>query len=163
MQRQIVEEIEACQRVIDGARQGGEAWKPDLEFELEEARKTAEVEAWEMVKLGSVLNFVGSGVTPLGGKETYLSEGILFIRSQNVLWGTCDFSDAAYISHEVHNQMARSKVQKNDVLLNITGASIGRSAVYSEDREANVNQHVTILRCNKNIDPIFLMNYWDGS
>src|SRR5262249_48480831 len=44
----------------------------------------------------------------------------------------------------------------NDVLLNITGASIGRSAVYTEDRDANVNQHVAILRPNNQVLPTFL-------
>jgi len=159
IQSQIVDEIEGCQRIIDGARQVVDSWKPNLELEIEEERKSVGVEAWEETKLGNALNFVGSGVTPLGGKETYLSEGILFIRSQNVLWGECDFSDVAYISQEVHDEMTRSKVQKYDVLLNITGASIGRSAVYAEDKEANVNQHVTILRCKENLAPSFLMYY----
>ncbi len=117
------------------------------------------MEDWEKVKLGDQLTFVGSGVTPLGGKETYVDDGVLFIRSQNVLWGACDFSDAAYITEDVHKEMSRSQVKRNDVLLNITGASIGRSAVYLEDREANVNQHVTILRCNGSLEPNFLMNY----
>ena len=53
--------------------------------------------------------------------------------------------------------MDRSKVYKNDVLLNITGASIGRSAIYDQDREANVNQHVTILRPKNKISSRFLM------
>ena len=158
VQRQIVEEIAAHQRIIDGALQVVEGWKPNLEIELEEFLPEG-MDKWETTKLEDVLNFVGSGVTPLGGKETYVEEGVLFIRSQNVLWGTCDFSDAVFITKEVHKEMSRSHVKKNDVLLNITGASIGRSAIYLEDREANVNQHVTILRCNKNIEPNFLMNY----
>lgn len=109
------------------------------------------------MELGEVLDFVGSGATPLGGKDNYLNDGILFIRSQNVLWGECDFSDAVFISEETHKSMNRSRVYKNDVLLNITGASIGRSAIYEEDREANVNQHVSILRPKPGISPGFLM------
>jgi type I restriction enzyme M protein len=112
VQREIVAEIEGYQKIVDGARQVVEAWKPNIELELEEERKSAGVEAWEVVKLGEVLSFVGSGVTPLGGKETYLNDGILFIRSQNVLWGICDLSDAAFISQEVHDEMSRSKVKK---------------------------------------------------
>lgn len=157
-QRQIVDEIAAHQRIIDGARQVVEGWKPSFETELAELLPDG-IDDWGKVKLGEQLSFVGSGVTPLGGKETYVDEGILFIRSQNVLWGVCDFSDAAYITEDVHKEMSRSHVKKNDVLLNITGASIGRSAVYLEDREANVNQHVTILRSNGTIEPNFLMNY----
>jgi len=54
IQRQIVDEIEVCQRVINGARQVVEAWKPNLEVELEEERKSAGVDTWDVVKLGDV-------------------------------------------------------------------------------------------------------------
>jgi type I restriction enzyme S subunit len=58
-----------------------------------------------------------------------------------------DFSDAAYISPETHQEMRRSWVKHGDVLLNITGASIGRVNFYEgEDDRANVNQHVCIIR-----------------
>jgi len=93
------------------------------------------------------------------GKETYVFEGILFIRSQNVLFGACDFSDAAYITPETHEDMRRSRVRKGDVFLNITGASIGRSAVMELDIEANVNQHVAVLRTKPELLPLFLSTF----
>ena len=55
--------------------------------------------------------------------------------------------------------MSRSKVRKNDVFLNITGASIGRSAVMQLDIEANVNQHVAVLRTKPELLPIFLSTF----
>jgi len=109
-----------------------------------------------MVELGEVLTFVSSGATPRGGKNVYLDEGILFIRSQNILSGFYDFSDAVYISKEIHKNMMRSQVRKNDVFLNITGASIGRSAFMDLNIEANVNQHVAILRTNEKLFPQYL-------
>jgi type I restriction enzyme M protein len=108
------------------------------------------------VALGDVLSFVGSGVTPKGGKSVYLPSGVRFIRSQNVLWGSCDFSDAAFISEKMHTEMIRTEVKQWDVFLNITGASIGRSAIYTETEKANVNQHVAILRPNEKLLPAFL-------
>ncbi len=110
-----------------------------------------------LVPLGDVLTFIGSGVTPKGGKASYPASGIRFIRSQNVLWGSCDFSDAAFISEEMHAEMQRTEVKQWDVFLNITGASIGRSAVYRETERANVNQHVAILRPDRQrLLPTFL-------
>lgn len=148
IQQQIVSKIESYQKIIDGAKQVTENYKPQIDMDA----------SWKMKKLGEVLDFVGSGATPLGGKEIYLSEGIHFIRSQNVLWGENDFSDIVFIDEKTHQEMKRSHVKKNDVLLNITGASIGRSSVFTEDFEANVNQHVTILRTKQNILPFFLMH-----
>ena len=111
---------------------------------------------YSRVALGDVLSFVGSGVTPKGGKSTYLPSGVRFIRSQNVLWGSCDFSDAAYVSEETHAEMIRTEVKQWDVFLNITGASIGRSAIYTDTDKANVNQHVAILRPTEKLLPAFL-------
>ena len=56
--------------------------------------------------------------------------------------------------------MKRSHVMRNDVLLNITGASIGRSCVYDLEEEANVNQHVCIIRLEKGFDTAYLLHRW---
>lgn len=111
-------------------------------------------------KIESVTSKVGSGVTPKGGSKVYQEQGILFIRSQNVQSGYFDISDAAFISENEDLKMKSSRVKANDVLLNITGASIGRSAVYNLGEKANVNQHVCILRTiEKQVDPIFLCEF----
>lgn len=114
---------------------------------------------YELVELGGVLSFVSSGATPKGGKNIYKNEGVLFIRSQNILVGKYDFSDAAYIPPEIHEVMQRSKVKKHDVFLNITGASIGRSAYFDLNIEANVNQHVAVLRTNEGLNPKYLSHF----
>jgi type I restriction enzyme S subunit len=55
--------------------------------------------------------------------------------------------DVVYISADIDAEMAGTRVRSGDVLLNITGASLGRCcAVFSNDLRANVNQHVSILR-----------------
>lgn len=112
---------------------------------------------WEWTNLGKLANKVGSGVTPKGGSNSYKRSGIPLIRSQNVLWGTLDLKDVAFIDDSQHKKMKGSIVCKGDVLLNITGASIGRAAVSHLD-EANVNQHVCIIRSDK-LDPEFLRDF----
>lgn len=112
---------------------------------------------WELNNLGNLASKIGSGVTPKGGSNSYKDSGVPLIRSQNVLWGRLNLSDVAYIDDAQHAKMKGSIVCKDDVLLNITGASIGRVAV-SNITEANVNQHVCIIRSNK-ISPEYLKNY----
>ena len=101
---------------------------------------------------------VGSGVTPKGGAESYLSSGIPLFRSQNVHNFGFLLDDIAYISEEIDEQMSGSRVMPGDVLLNITGASIGRCYFTSDDfKGGNVNQHVCIIRPNqKVVKPAFL-------
>jgi len=55
--------------------------------------------------------------------------------------------DVAYIDDEMHKSFHSSELVEFDVLLNITGASIGRSSVVdSRIVGGNVNQHVCIIR-----------------
>ncbi|UUV99064.1 restriction endonuclease subunit S [Vagococcus luciliae] len=113
-------------------------------------------DAWEQRKLGDITKKIGSGKTPKGGNSTYLDVGIPLIRSQNIFGNRLDFTDIAYISKDTDNEMKNSRVNENDVLLNITGASIGRSAVYREKFTANVNQHVCIIRPEKHYSSNFI-------
>ena len=113
--------------------------------------------AWDVVRLGDHVAHVGSGVTPRGGKSAYTESGITFIRSQNVHFDGLRLQDVAYISPDTDESMRRSRVQANDVLLNITGASIGRCAVAPDGLgPANVNQHVCIIRTTEALSRRFV-------
>lgn len=102
---------------------------------------------WDCPTLGALAIHVGSGITPRGGSEVYQSEGVLFIRSQNVHSDGLRLEDVVYISRRMHEAMKRSAVLPYDVLLNITGASIGRVCFFPKAIGlANVNQHVCVIR-----------------
>jgi len=104
-------------------------------------------EHWQVKQLKYLASHIGSGKTPSGGAEVYQDAGVLFLRSQNVYGDGLRLDDAAFISDEVDEEMKGSRVMPGDVLLNITGASIGRSCQVPEVFErANVNQHVCIIR-----------------
>jgi type I restriction enzyme S subunit len=110
------------------------------------------------VRLKFVVTKIGSGKTPLGGADAYMSSGVMLLRSQNVHFDGLRLEDVVYIDEETDAAMSNSRVQSEDVLLNITGASIGRCTIAPMDLErANVNQHVCILRpALKQIQPAFL-------
>ena len=88
-------------------------------------------EHWEVTKLGYIAKKIGSGKTPRGGREVYLKEGILFLRSQNVhdTGLMLEKKEAVYISVEIDSEMSATRVKPGDILLNITGASIGRTCI----------------------------------
>ena len=101
---------------------------------------------WVLTPIKYLTDKVGSGVTPTGGANVYQQEGIIFLRSQNIYPTGLQLDDVVYISEEIDNNMSATRVNKGDVLLNITGASIGRCFTYNIDERANVNQHVCIIR-----------------
>ena len=104
-------------------------------------------EGWEWVRLGELVNKMGAGSTPKGGKEVYTDEGTKFIRSQNVYHDGLRLDDVVYISDIINEKMSGTIVKAKDILLNITGASIARCALVPDDFDsANVNQHVMIIR-----------------
>ena len=102
-------------------------------------------DGWCWTTIEDVCSKIGSGSTPKG--SNYSKEGIPFFRSQNVQNDGIVLSDIKYISDEIHQSMIGTEVVANDLLLNITGGSLGRCAVVPRDFDiGNVSQHVCILR-----------------
>ena len=102
---------------------------------------------WRVLRVKQLCTKIGSGKTPSGGAEVYEPDGIQFIRSQNVYDEGLRLNDIAYISEKVDHELRETRVQPGDILLNITGASLGRTALVPDDvGPANVNQHVCIIR-----------------
>ena len=115
---------------------------------------------WEKCKLGELAVKVGSGSTPKGGNAVYTTSGHCFVRSQNVGMGHLILNDIAYIDESTHQKQKSTELRTNDVLLNITGASIGRTALATEEiNGGNVNQHVCIIRTNSNVEPSYICDY----
>ncbi len=104
-------------------------------------------EGWVWCRLEQITTKIGSGSTPRGGKEVYVTNGVPFFRSQNIHDDGLKLDDVAYISNKVHDKMSSTQVLADDILLNITGGSIGRSTLVSQSfEEGNVSQHVSIIR-----------------
>ncbi len=104
-------------------------------------------DTWEWVNLGWICQKVGAGSTPKGGSAVYVPEGIKFLREQNVHDDGLHLDGVVYIDEKTHSAKAGSQVQPQDILMNITGGSIGRNALVPDDFDtANVNQHVLIIR-----------------
>ncbi len=71
----------------------------------------------------------------------------MILRSQNIHDKGLSLNDVAFITEEADAAQPSIRVLEGDVLLNITGASIGRTSIVPEQfPPANVNQHVCILR-----------------
>ncbi|MGV0997126.1 restriction endonuclease subunit S [Empedobacter falsenii] len=116
---------------------------------------------WEIKNLNDITHLVRSGVTPRGGSEVYGNDGVVFLRSQNIYPNKFKLDDVAYISISINNRMLGSELSKFDVLLNITGASIGRSTFVPEIfPKANVNQHVCLIRIK---EPSLYKSYFISS
>lgn len=113
---------------------------------------------WEKKRLGDLCSKIGSGATPKGGRDSYKSEGIHLVRSMNVYDSKFVYDELACIDDKQAYELRNVELQENDVLFNITGASVCRCCVLpSEVLPARVNQHVSILRPKQEqLNPTFL-------
>jgi restriction endonuclease S subunit len=114
---------------------------------------------WVPYKLKEITTKIGSGSTPTGGKEAYYQSGITLVRSLNIYDFVFELQNLAFINKAQAKKLNGVTIEKDDILLNITGASVGRCTIIPEYLlPARVNQHVSIIRCDKEkVDAKFLL------
>lgn len=115
---------------------------------------------WKLENLKKITSKIGSGSTPSGGKDAYHEEGISLIRSLNIHDNFFKMKDLAFIDERQASKLKNVSLEKNDVLINITGASVARSTIVPDELlPARVNQHVSILRPKFSIlNSVFLLH-----
>ena len=115
-------------------------------------------ESWEVMRLGQLADFVTSGSR--GWAQFYSEGGALFIRSQNVKAGRLDFSDRQHVVQPAGAEGNRTRVQQRDLLVTITGNSVGNVALVEHDLgEAYISQHVGLIRFQEPALASFVARY----
>lgn len=118
-----------------------------LEWQLGDQLLFELPQGWEWSHIGVVTTKTGSGSTPRGGQSVYQASGVPFLRSQNVYDDGLRLNDVAYIDESTHAKMRGTALESGDLLLNITGGSIGRCCRLPDTPiQANISQHVAIIR-----------------
>jgi len=106
-------------------------------------------EGWEEKKLETISELISKGSSPKWQGVKYVDEpGVLFVTSENVGEGKMLLFEKKYVEEKFNQIEKKSILKKGDVLTNIVGASIGRTAIYDTDDLANINQAVCLIRCN---------------
>ena len=104
---------------------------------------------WSWVRLDSLARLITKGSSPKWQGVNYVNadEGILFITSENVgNYELRKLDDLKYVESRFRDIEPRSMLRRGDILMNLVGASIGRTAIYDLDLEANINQAVALVR-----------------
>lgn len=145
IQQKIVQECE----VLDQSARISESEISNLHKQVAQVIEQAQ---GTMTKLIDVTTKIGSGATPKGGESAYKDSGITLIRSQNVYDGAFLEKGLAFIDDEQAKKLENVTVESQDVLFNITGASVARCCVVQDKYlPARVNQHVAIIRANSEV------------
>ena len=115
---------------------------------------------WDTITINELTTRTTKGESPKWQGFDYQEKGIRFITSENVLWGELDLEKVKWIPEEFHDKLARSKLTNEDVLINLVGASVGRTTlVCLEALPANINQAVAVVSLDSfQCKPVFLVN-----
>ena len=117
-------------------------------------------ECEERKRLEEYASLITKGTSPKWQGVDYCEEGTLFVTSENVREGYLDLSKRKYLDDKINEIQPRSILKRNDILINIVGASIGRAAVYDCDEVANINQAVALVRVDySQINQTYLMAF----
>ena len=147
------------QNLLTGKLKPDGTWRTDDEFYEDEKFGKVPID-WHIIKGNKITDKITKGQSPKWQGFEYQDSGILFVTSENVRDGFIEVDSPKYLPIEFHNKIKNSQLQKDDILINIVGASIGRCAVFNLDVEyANTNQAVCVFRPNNENDSSFLAYY----
>lgn len=161
-QKKIASHLDTIQSAIDNKKQQLQQLDELVKSKFVEMFGENPVESgkWKVETLGSKSELITKGASPRWQGVEYQSEGTLFVTSENVREGYVDLTKSKYLPDEINEILPRSILKKNDVLINIVGASIGRAAIYEFEQKANINQAVALVRLNSSdLDKTFLLIY----
>lgn len=158
-QQSVVDYLDTAFAKIDALKANAEKQLNDARalFQTELSKSMKPKEGWEEKTLKDITSKIGSGATPKGGRKVYITDGVSLVRSMNVHDDYFKYDELAHINDEAAHLLDGVELKENDVLINITGASITRCCVIPSDiLPARVNQHVSIIRISCNVEPRFL-------
>ena len=119
---------------------------------------------WNQLKGKEITSKITKGSSPKWQGFDYQKEGTLFVTSENVRDGFLDISSPKYLPLEFNQKLKNSQLEKGDILINIVGASIGRSCQFDiENQSANINQAVCLFRTNELVKSEFIYQFLQHS
>lgn len=152
-QKRIVKQLDATFEQIDELKAYAEKQLAEARalFQKSLAKAMEPKKGWEEKKVKDLSLLITKGSSPKWQGNSYVdSDGILFVTSENVREGNLVLNPAKYVDKSFNQKQRRSILKKDDVLVNIVGASIGRAAIFDIDVEdANINQAVCLVRPDK--------------
>lgn len=114
-------------------------------------------DSWSVYRLAELSELVTKGSSPNWQGIKYVDHGVLFVTSENIGCGHLNLENKKYLEKKFNDIQKRSILKKGDLLTNIVGASIGRTALYDINEEANINQAVCLVRLRNEISKEYVL------
>lgn len=144
------QQLELAQQQLKVYRQAVLKWAFEGKLTNKDVKEGELPEGWEHVELRDISELITKGASPKWQGINYVDDAsqVLFVTSENVRENYIDISEPKYLEIGFNVKQRRSILKKGDILLNIVGASIGRAAIFDLERNANINQAVSVIRLN---------------
>lgn len=123
-------------------------------------------DGWQWSRLEFLTKTITKGSSPKwqGVSYTENTSDVLFITSENVGAFRLLLDNRKYVERKFNEIEPRSILSNGDFLMNIVGASIGRTAIYDLDELANINQAVCLIRMfAENLCSLFFLQFFNSN
>ena len=139
VQEEIVEEVDGYQKIIDGARQVVDNYKPTIKIGPD----------WKMVKLGEVSEVI-SGQSPKGEYYNSNGEGLAFYQ------GKTEFTELKIGEPKKWTTQVTKEAYKNDILMSVR-APVG--PVNFAIQHCCIGRGLAAIRVGEKVENVFVFNY----
>jgi len=114
-------------------------------------------ENWEVRRIKNISSVISKGTTPSTmGADTVENGSIRFLKAENLYSNNISLEPSFFIDEETDEILFRSRLEKDDVLIVIAGATLGRTGIVTEEvLPANTNQAICFIR-PKDVNSEFL-------
>ncbi len=145
IQKEIVEELEQYQKVIDGAKQVVDNYKPHIDID----------ESWEEIELGTISE-IKSGGTPSKKESSYWTNGTIPWVGSSVCKNNFLDKVETYITELGLSKSSAKIFPKNTILIALVGATIGKTSFLNTETSTNQNIAGVKVKDITNTNPKFI-------
>ena len=141
VQEEIIAEVENYQKIIDGARQVIENYKPRIDIDP----------SWPVVEMGQApLEIIdGDRGVNYPKQSEFIDKGhCLFLNTKNVREDGFCFNETMFIPEDKDKKMRKGKLQKRDVVLTSRG-TVGNTGIFNDKvpfKNMRINSGMLIFR-----------------
>jgi len=118
-------------------------------------------ESWLLGKIKFLSEVISKGTTPSTVGRDVLEEGnIFYVKVENIKEGYVGVPPSYFIDEETDKILRRSSLKENDILVVITGSTIGKVVILPKQfTPSNTNQGISFIRL-KNKSNVRFVWYW---
>jgi restriction endonuclease S subunit len=124
---------------------------------FEEVEKAIKKGKFEVKELKEVIDFIPGYA--FSSNDYVYNEGIKLLTIRNIKENFIDLSDTTLLPNDFFEKYDKFQIKNEDIVIAMTGATIGKSFIFNFDDKVLLNQRVGIIRAKEKLNKYFLLSF----